>query len=171
MITGLVLVERGHEALAVTLGALIPGVVDGLIGDAVVLARRADRDIATVAEATGAALVTVAPGSDPWQVGAAAARREWMLCLEDGDVPAEGWVRALDRFVMLGAQGRFGRLTRRPATLGARLSGLVEAGFGARRVRAGDLVHRSLLREGGIHATRPVRIAAAVGRDPVPERR
>ena len=166
MITGLVLAARGPEALALTLSALVPGVVDGLIGDAVVLARQADRDIAAIAEATGATLVMVAPGDDPWRAGAAAARRDWVLCLEDGDVPAEGWVRALDRFVTIGAKDRvFGRLTRRPATFGARLSGWVEAGFGARRVRAGDLVHQSLLRQ-GMRPTRPVRVAAAVARDP-----
>lgn len=164
MITALVLAARGPEALALTLSALVPGVVEGLIGDAVVLARRTDRDIAIVAEATGAAFVTVAPGDDPWRAGAALGRREWVLCLEDGDVPAEGWVRALDRFVSTSPKDRgFGRLTRRPATLGARLSGLVEAGFGARQVRAGDLVHQSLLRQ-GMRAMRPVRLAAAVAR-------
>ena len=167
MITGLVLAVRGPEALAVTLSALVPGVVEGLIGDAIILARRADPDIAKVAEATGAALVIAKPGGDPWRTGAALARRAWMLCLESGDVPAEGWVRALDRFVTLGAgDRRFGRLTRRPATLGARWADLVDAGFGARRVRAGDLVHRSLLEEGGLRAARPVRIAATVARDP-----
>jgi hypothetical protein len=167
MITGLVHVARGPEALAVTLSALIPGVIDGLIGDAVVLARWADPDIASVAEATGATLVTVPPGDDPWKAGAAAARREWVLCLEDGDVPAEGWVRALDHFVSINAGDRgFGRLTRRPATLKSRALGLVESGFGARQVRAGDLVHRRLLRDAGVRATRPVRIAAVVVRDP-----
>src|SRR5690349_9726731 len=108
MITGLVLVSHGPEALAVTLSALVPGVV---------LARQADPDIATIAEATGATLATVAPGGDPWRTGAALARRAWVFCLEDGDVPMEGWVRTLDRFVSLGAgDRRFGRLARRPAT-------------------------------------------------------
>ena len=168
MITGLVHVARGPEALALTLSALIPGVIDGLIGDAVVLARRVDQDITSVAEATGATLVTVPPGDNPWKAGAAAARREWVLCLEDGDVPAEGWVRALDHFVSISAGNRgFARLTRRPATLKSRALGLVESGFGARQVRAGDLVQRRLLRDGGVRATRPVRIAAVVARDPV----
>jgi len=167
MITALVLATRGPEALALTLSALVPGVVDGLVGDAVVLTPSADPDIAAVAEATGATLVMGAAGDDPWRAGAALARREWVLCLEDGDVPAEGWVRTLDRFVSLGAgKSRFGRLTRRPAPLGARVSDLLGAGFGTRRVRAGDLVHRSVFGENGLRAARPVRLAAAIGRDP-----
>jgi hypothetical protein len=167
MITALVLAARGPEALAFTLSALVPGVVDGLVGDAVVLTRRADPDVAAVAEATGAALVTIAAGEDPWRAGAARARRAWVLCLEDGDVPAEGWVRTLDRFVSRGAgERRFGRLTRRPAPLGARVSDLLGAGFGTRRVRAGDLVHRTVFEEDGLRATRPVRIVAEIGRDP-----
>lgn len=166
MITVLVLASRGPQALAVTLSALVPGVVDGLIGDAVVVSSQADRDLAIVAEATGAALVAVAPGDDPWRAGVAAARREWLLCLEDGDVPTEDWVRALDRFVApAGRDPRYGRLTRRPATLGERLSDLLDAGLGVRRVRAGDLVHRTFL-DGGRSRARPVRIAAALARDP-----
>lgn len=165
MITALVFAARGPQALAVTLSALVPGVVEGLIGDAVVVSSLADRDLDIVAEATGAALVAVAPGDDPWRAGVAAARREWLFCLEDGDVPLEGWVTALDRFVALGGARCYGRLARRPATLGGRLSSLIDAGLGVRRVKAGDLVHRTVLDGRGFRA-RPVRIAAALARDP-----
>lgn len=161
MITALVLAGR-PEALALTLSALVPGVVDGLIGDAVVLSDAADPDLVEVVEATGATLVALAPDDDPWRAGARAARRDWLLCLEAGDVPADGWVRTLDRFVAIGAGGRrFARLTRRSPTLRARLSGLVAAGLAARRVRAGDLVHRTVLELRAARA-RPVRLGAAI---------
>jgi hypothetical protein len=163
VITALVL--DGHpEALAMTLSALVPGVVDGLIGDAVVLSKEVDGAAAVIAEASGATLVPVTPADDPWRTGAQAARRDWLLCLEAGDVPVDDWVRALDRFVSLaGPERRHGRLTRRHATLRARLTGLVEAGFSARRLRAGDLVHRTLLETGEPRA-RLIRIAAAIRR-------
>jgi hypothetical protein len=53
----------------------------------------------TVAEGSGATLVVRPPGANPWGAGARVARREWLLCLEPGDIPAEGWIRSLDRFV------------------------------------------------------------------------
>jgi hypothetical protein len=65
MITGLVLVERGVEPLAATLSSLVPGAAEGLVGDAVVIARRADDDIARVADAMGASLVVSSLGRTP----------------------------------------------------------------------------------------------------------
>ena len=37
----------------------------------------------------------------PGRKGAKEARRDWLLCLDDGDIPQEGWIRVLDRFVAL----------------------------------------------------------------------
>jgi hypothetical protein len=158
MITGLVLVERGVEALAVTLAALVPGVAEGLVGDAVVIARAPDDGVARVADATGATLLVLGPGDDPWRAAAPLARRDWLFCLQDGDVPAEGWIRALDRFALTAAASGFpvGRLER-PAPLPERLARLAEGRFRAPRVRPGDLVHRS-------------RIAAPMGLVRVPVR-
>ncbi|MCP6374104.1 hypothetical protein NL455_29930, partial [Klebsiella pneumoniae] len=68
------------------------------VGDAVIVAGRESEAVAAVAEATGATLV-LHRGGNPYAAGAAAARRDWILCLEAGDVPAEGWIRTLDRFV------------------------------------------------------------------------
>ncbi|HEV2558386.1 MAG TPA: hypothetical protein VGU45_07155 [Microvirga sp.] len=161
MITALIRAETSVEALAVTLGALIPGVVDGLIGDAVVLARRPDEALARVADTVGATLLPV--DGDPWITGAQDAKRDWLLCLDDGDVPVEGWTRAIDRFIALSPPDRrFGRLGRPRAPWLRRLSDL-----GPVRLRSGDLVHRSLLARPGIRLPRPVRVQASVERDPV----
>ena len=75
-------------------------------------------------------------------------------------------MRALDRFIALSPpHHRLGRLSRRPAGLAETISFWVERLTGRRQVRAGDLVHRSVLMDGA--AARPVRIAAVIERDPV----
>ena len=165
MITALVSTVGGPEALATTLSALVPAVADGLIGDAVVLARSPDPQAERIAEAVGATFVVAPAGEDAWRAGAAASRRDWVLCLEAGDIPSEGWIRALDRFVALApADRRFGRLPRRHATLAARMRSLL-AVMRSREVRPGDLIHRSLL-QASAPRRRPRTIAAFVERDP-----
>jgi hypothetical protein len=165
MISAVVRVEHGVEALAATLSALVPGVADGLVGDAVVLAATRDGPVAEVADALGASLIAGADRS--WGIGAQAARRDWILCLADGDVPMEGWIRTLDRFIAASPADRgFGRLARRPAALRDRLLRVL----GSRDVRAGDLVRRDLLLRGGTGLGRPVRVSAVLGRDAVVRR-
>jgi hypothetical protein len=159
MISAVVRVEHGVEALALTLSALVPGVADGLVGDAVVLAATPNRPVEDVVDALGARLIVGADRS--WATGAQAARRDWILCLTDGDVPLEGWIGALDRFIAASPADRgFGRLASRPARLGERLVRLL----GSREVRAGDLVRRDLLLRGGTPPGRPARVSAAIER-------
>ena len=159
MISVVVRVERGVEALAVTLSALVPAVAQGLVGDAVVLARERDESVARVADAVGATLVVGADGG--WRSAASVVRRNWVLCLADGDVPAEGWIGAVDRFIAASPPERgFGRLARRQSSWRERLARVLVA----RHVRAGDLVRRELLLRGA-PAGRPVRICAAIERD------
>ncbi len=160
MITALIRIKHGPEALAVTLSALVPAVAAGLVGDAVILADKEDETLAQVADAAGATLI-VAQGVS-WHAGAQAARRDWLLCLDDGDIPQEGWIRVLDRFVSLGRpEGGLARLRRQRR-------GLLEAltGFrGRSSVRAGVLVHRRVLMN-EVKARAPVHLSATIGRDP-----
>ncbi|HZH51418.1 MAG TPA: hypothetical protein VEZ16_05995 [Microvirga sp.] len=163
MISVLIRVSHGPEALAATLSSLVPAVAAGLIGDAVILARDPDETLARVADAAGATLIV---GDDSWLRGAEAARRDWLLCLEDGDIPQEGWIRVLDRFVSLG------RSERGIARLRRQRIGFLRNGLDALRrlaghssIRAGDLVHRRVLTEGA-KAQRPVRLPALIERDP-----
>jgi hypothetical protein len=164
MITALIRVEHGAEALAATLGSLIPAVVDGLVADAVVLGSRADDAVVGVTEAMGATL-SVTP-TQAWREGAALAKRDWLFCLEDGDIPSEGWIRTVERFVALSRAGtRFGRLERRPRGL---FGGTVERlrdTIASPKVRSGDVVHRSMLAQEAA-LQRPVRIRAWIDRDP-----
>jgi len=161
MITVLVRVTRGPEALAATLSALVPAVAAGLIGDAVILAEKQDETLAKVADAAGANLVVAQRGS--WAEGAKVARRDWLLCLDDGDIPQEGWIRVLDRFVTLSKpEHGLARMRSQRAGLVDALAGL----FGRSSVRGGDLVHRRVLLN-EVRVRMPVRLSATIKRDPV----
>lgn len=136
------------DRLADTLSVLVSGVAAGLVGDAVIVTAAASGAVATVAEATGAALV-LHPGGDPFAAGAGLARRGWVLCLEAGDVPAEGWIRALDRFIGTAKpETGLGRLRRPAAGWRGLARAPIEALAGAGRARAGDVVRREVLRTG-----------------------
>jgi len=164
MITVLVRVTRGPEALAVTLSSLVPAVAAGLVGDAVILAPEPDEALARVADATGATLLVT--GDRSWRPGAEAARRDWLLCLDDGDIPQEGWIRILERFVSLSRSERgIARLRHQQAGFGTRAIDAVRRLAGGSAVRAGDLVHRRVLLD-GVKPHKPVRLAAVIGRDP-----
>jgi hypothetical protein len=160
MISVVIRANHGIEALAATLRVLIPGVVDGIVGDAVVLAARSDDGLAGLVDGVGATLVIDEELS--WAGGAQMARREWVLCLEAGDVLGEGWMGALDRFVALSPpESGLGRL-RRLGAWRARLRALVAA----RQVQAGDLVRRDLLLRSAEAPGRAARIPAAIVRAP-----
>jgi hypothetical protein len=165
MITVLIRVEHGAEALAATLGFVIPAVVDGLVADAVVLCSRPDETVVAVAEAVGATL-SVAP-TQGWREGAALAKRDWLFCLEDGDMPSEGWIRTVERFVALSRSGcRFGRLERRRRGLFGGIVVRLRETIASPKVQPGDVVHRSMLAQEAA-LQRPVRIRASIDRDPV----
>jgi hypothetical protein len=167
MITALIVAERGGEALGLTLASLVPAVVAGLVGDAVLIAPREDASVAAIADGVGASIVTLQHGSDPWRAGAAAARRDWLLCLEDGDVLADGWMRAVDRFLAgpSAADHGLARLRRSPAGSAAGVRDVVERWAGTRKARAGDLVHRAWL-DGARRRVRPLPLRARIERDP-----
>ncbi len=160
MISALIHVARptdpeAVDRLADTLGALVAGVAAGLVGDAVIIAPTHHAALDTVAEATGATLVVRARGASPWSAGARAARREWLLCLEAGDVPAEGWIRILDRFIgTCRPDLALGRLRRPHAGLPARIVARGESVIGVNAPRAGDLVRRERLLAGPTFAGR-----------------
>ena len=167
MVTGLVRFQGDVEALALTLAALVPGVVEGLVGGAVVLTRGAPEGADAVADAMGATLARLAPGDDPWATGAGLARCDWLLCLTAGDVPSEGWIRAAERFLATaGGDGRrIGRLARpwRPFPDGLRRLG--DGRLWPARIGAGDLVHCRFFADPAPKGVRVVRLPAAVRRD------
>ena len=170
MMTALVFADGAPEELAATLGALVPAVVEGLVGDAVIITPQPNPVITGIAEVAGTKIVIASPAADPWRLGATHARREWLLCLKSGDVPAEGWMRAVDRFLASSAQaGRpLARFSRRRAGPVSALVDLAERVMGTRTVRAGDLVRRDWLMAGDPARVRSFRIGATIERDIVP---
>lgn len=157
-------VRPGTEALAATLSSLVPGVADGLVADAVVVAEAGDAGAARLAEAAGAAHLALTAGGDPWRLAAPLARRDWLLCLDAGDVPREGWITVLDRFLAGRPSMRLARLGRARPTAGERLIGWRDRVLGADAPRAGDLVHRALLARDWPRNLRPVRLGAGLER-------
>lgn len=142
------------DRLADTLSALVAGVAAGLVGDAVIVTGAPSEAAATVAEATGAAIL-LHPGAGPYTAGAGLARRDWILCLEAGDVPAEGWIRTVDRFIGTArAETGLGRLRRPAAGWRTRALAPIEALVGTRTARAGDVVRRDMLRADAVFAPR-----------------
>lgn len=87
------------SALGATFAALIPGVTHGLLGHAVVLDPATDSEIERISEATGAGYIA---GND-WLDGINAARGEWLLLLEAGDLPAIHWPAVVDRHLQVAA--------------------------------------------------------------------
>ena len=156
------------DRLADTLIALVSGVAAGLVGDAVIVTAMACEAIDTVAEATGATVVVRPRGVSPWVAGAKVARRDWVLCLEAGDVPAEGWIRSIDRFVgTVRPEVSLARLRRPHAGLPQRLAAKGERVIGVRNARPGDLVRRERLMAGPAFAPRlkPRPLLARLERD------
>jgi hypothetical protein len=166
MLTGLILAGRTPQELAVTLAALVPAVVEGLMGDAVIVARQPDAAISGIAEVAGAKVVIASPEADPWRTGATLARREWLLCLQSGDVPGEGWMRAVDRFLASAPPSGqpLGRFARRRAGPVSVLVNLAEHMTGVRSARPGDVVRRNWLMGGHAARVRPTRIGAVIER-------
>jgi len=171
MITALILTEDGIEPLAATLAALVPAVAAGLVADAVVLDLDAAGEIAAVADGVGAAHVRIAERRLAFAAGAAVARRDWLFCLEAGDVPQEGWIGAVEAY-LAGASGPGLGRARRGGGLAARAALLWERLAGARQVRAGDLVHRALVLGPRLpRSLRPARLDARIAAPRRPNRK
>jgi hypothetical protein len=163
MITVAIAANGPLEELALTLSALVPGAARGLVADAIVLAASSRDDIAVVSEAVGATLLSLPDGAPPWASAITIARRDWLLCLEAGDVPIGGWIQTFERFVSVAA-GEIGR-SRRDGPLAERLHRRLEAVLGTRRLGPGDLVHRSLVGEGELRRrVRPIPLPVRIER-------
>ncbi|TVR07228.1 MAG: hypothetical protein EA385_13210 [Salinarimonadaceae bacterium] len=160
MLSALILSRNGPESLAVTLSALVAGVAQGVVADAVVIVEKHDPDSASIADATGAEYVVAHDGADPWSTGARVARREWLICLEAGDLPLEGWIDAVDRFAFVASMEGFpvGRLARRSRGLREWFANALARW--SRGTRAGDVVHVSRL-DGGRSRVAPIPAAIA----------
>ncbi|WP_210251297.1 glycosyltransferase family protein [Aureimonas psammosilenae] len=88
-----VLIECGEDAgaLAASLATLVPGAVDGLVREVVVLDRGLDAGTRKVADHAGC---RIAEGEQLAQV-VFAAKGEWLLLIEPGARLAPGWIEGV----------------------------------------------------------------------------
>lgn len=143
------------EPLAATLAVLIAAVTEGFVGHAVVVAPPGTTDVAALADATGADLVFAAD-CEAWALGAAAARGDWVLLLDAGDIPDIHWVRSVERHLLLSGQ--------MPALLprGGMVDALVErvARLAGPRTLAAGIVATRAQASAGVLAATPARLSA-----------
>ena len=150
MLNVLVSSRSTPSALALTLSGLVPAVAEGLISHAVVVLAVPDANAERIADAMGATVVTAA--ALPWQAGASVARSEWLLLLDAGDAPDQGWIGVIERHLM--QQGPAGQ---RPALLP------LARGWAAWREWFGHLVTPSRLRAGLLAPRLSVAGGTAIG--------
>ncbi len=82
------------------LGALVPGVTQGLIKQAIVADGGSTDETGAIAEAAGCEIVTTEKGRARQLIaGAAAARADWLLFLHADTVLAPAWVAEVERFM------------------------------------------------------------------------
>lgn len=162
MVTVLMECRDQEELLARSLAALVPGAVEGLIREVLVLDRGSTDGSARVAEAAGCSFL-----KDTDLAGALArARSDWIFLIEPGARPLSGWI---DRF------GDHMTASRHPASLspasGRRPTVLARLRGARRGLRCGLLMRRdeavAALREGDtlpllVRRVRPRRLACEI---------
>jgi hypothetical protein len=97
MLAAVIRATGSASALGATFATLIPGVTHGLLGHAVVLDPAGASEIERLAEAVGAGFVA----GDDWLDGIGAARGEWLMLLDAGDLPGINWPAAVERHLQV----------------------------------------------------------------------
>ena len=107
MLSVLILHERREPALALTLGRLVEGALDGLVGDVMLVDAVGDPLAAALAEEGGCALLSGAGAArgEGWRRGLEATRGAFVLALPSGLAPRPGWAAAVRETLALAAAG------------------------------------------------------------------
>jgi rSAM/selenodomain-associated transferase 2 len=151
-------VRNGGPRLADCLAALVPGAVDGLLRQVIVVDGGSTDASTSLARDMGADVIETAPGRGAQlAAGVAAARHEWILLLHGDTVLNDSWVDAVHSHVRTHGQSRAGWFTLafdRGGGSARRVAALANwraATFGLPYGDQGLLVHRTLLTSvGGI---------------------
>ena len=106
MISVVIPTLNAQADLARTLAALVPGVVDGAVGEVIIADGGSTDDTPQIAEAVGAKLVRAAKGRGPQlAAGGRAAKGAWLLFLHADTVLEHGWHLEATRFIEEAARG------------------------------------------------------------------
>lgn len=101
MLSVLIAAREEPVLIASTLASLVPGAVEGLIGDVVLVDEGMGPEAHRVADHAGCRV-----RQDPLPACIAAAKGDWILFLEAGARPAPGWVDEVSSFLADAAEGR-----------------------------------------------------------------
>ncbi|TPW28136.1 glycosyltransferase family protein [Pararhizobium mangrovi] len=157
MITVLMECRDQEAALARSLGALVPGAVEGLVREAIVFDHGSGDGSAKVADAAGCRFIPAVAMAGT----IAAARSDWLFILETGACPLAGWIEAFDAHMA-------------SSTRPARLKPSDERGpfaklrLRSRPLRGGMLIPKSAVRPGSdglkraVRGVRPITLAAGM---------
>ncbi len=98
-----VLIEAREEPvlIASTLASLVPGAVEGLVGDVVLIDEGMGPEARRVADHAGCRI-----RQEPLLACIAAAKGDWILFIEAGARPTPGWVDEISGFLADAAEGR-----------------------------------------------------------------
>jgi glycosyltransferase involved in cell wall biosynthesis len=134
------------------LTALVPGAVDGLLRQVIVVDGGSTDASASLARDMGADVIEALPGRGvQLAAGVAAARHEWLLLLHGDTVLEERWVDAVRTHILGHGAGKAGWFTLAfdtgggPARRVARLANWRAATFGLPYGDQGILIHKGLL--------------------------
>ena len=107
MLTVVIPTLNAEASLAATLTALVPGVVDGMVREVVIVDGGSSDRTLRIAEASGADVIKAAPGRGAQlAAGAARARFPWLLFLHADTVLEPGWEREVAAFMERVDSGR-----------------------------------------------------------------
>ena len=108
MITAFILANTDAKALTRTLNALIGATVEGLVREVVLLAYSNNEAATKVADHAGCELAT----PDGFSALVQSAKGDWILILEGGAMPEQGWIEAVENHIQ--SRGGATRFTRSP---------------------------------------------------------
>jgi len=100
MITIIIPTLNSEESLAATMSALVPGAVDGIVRDVVVVDGGSRDQTMAIVEASGAQIVNAARGrGSQLAAGVAEARSDWYLFLHADTVLERGWEQEVRAYI------------------------------------------------------------------------
>lgn len=141
MITVVIPTLNAETSLAATLTSLVPGAVEGLIRQVVIVDGGSSDRTLRIAEDSGADIVRSEPGrGQQLQEGAKAARFPWLLFLHADTVLDPGWERETAAFIERVDVGQ------RPPSAAAFRFALDDMGFLPRMIETGVALRCTLLR-------------------------
>ena len=141
MITVVVATLNAETSLAATLSSLVPGAIDGLVRQVIIVDGGSSDRTLRIAEESGADIIRSEPGRGrQLQAGAKAAKFPWLLFLHADTMLDPGWEREVGTFVERVDIGQ------RPLAAAAFRFALDDMGFLPRMIEVGVAIRCTLLR-------------------------